>query len=149
MNRPRQARKNDISKIIEGNQGIALETEDLILDIEILVSGIRAIIEDPNKGTYWVIEQDDEVVGQLMITYEWSDWRNGLIWWIQSVYVWPRHRRQGVFSRLFKHVENEARIEGAIKLRLYAETANVRAHETYLVLGFTTDHYQVFEKNLQ
>jgi GNAT superfamily N-acetyltransferase len=85
----------------------------------------------------------------LLITFEWSDWRNGQIWWIQSVYVWPRARRQGVFRTLLATITEQAQQAGVVELRLYAETTNDKAHKTYLNQGFETGHYQVFAKPLK
>ena len=94
------------------------------------------MLEDASKGRYWVAVADDRIVGQLMVTYEWSDWRNGNIWWIQSVYVHPDWRRRGVFRALYRNVESlAAATPGVIGLRLYVETGNTRAQQTYAALG--------------
>ena len=100
----RRATGDDLPFLIEGNQSIASETENVHLSEATLRLGIQAIIEDIHKGIYWVAVNDQRVVGQILVTYEWSDWRNGQIWWIQSVYVWPKVRRQGVFRALLAYV---------------------------------------------
>ena len=139
----------DLDALIEGNQGVAFETEALELSETTLRPGIAAILNDPHKGLYWVAIQDKAVVGQTLVTYEWSDWRNAPIWWLQSVFVWPDFRGQGVFRALLAHIESEARQAGAKDIRLYADTTNEAAHRTYQQLGFQTGHYQVFEKPLR
>ncbi len=144
----RRATHDDLDALIEGNQGVAFETETLELHEATLRPGITAILDDCNKGIYWVAVCDAQVVGQTLITYEWSDWRCAQIWWLQSVYVWPAFRGQGIFRRLLMHIESEARHAGAKDIRLYADTTNDAAKSTYQQLGFTTGHYQVFEKPL-
>lgn len=145
----RKAQYEDLLALVEGNEFIASETEDMVLKHEILVSGVASVLNDQNKGIYWVAEIDNKVSGQILITYEWSDWRNGFIWWIQSVFVWPQFRRQGVFKALLKTVETEALLQSVVELRLYADINNRRAHTTYNKQGFSTGHYQVFEKSLK
>ena len=144
----RRATIKDLRYLIQGNRSIANETEGIELSEAMLGSGITAILEDGNKGIYWVATLEDQIIGQILVTYEWSDWRNGQIWWIQSVYVWPSARRQGVFKALLEHVTSEAADASVCELRLYADTTNTDAHTTYLSQGFTTGHYQVFEKSL-
>ena len=145
----RSAIRDDLPCLVEGNQGIAQETEHLTLSKSTLTSGIEAVFNDANRGTYWIAADDQGIIGQLLITFEWSDWRNGQIWWIQSVYVWPRARRQGVFRTLLAEVTQQAQKAGVVELRLYAETTNETAHQAYLNQGFETGHYQVFEKPLK
>ena len=145
----REAQPDDLLNLVEGNDRIASETEDLVLNQEILISGVLSVLNDRNKGIYWVAEIESKICGQILVTYEWSDWRNGFIWWIQSVYVWPQFRRQGVFKVLLKSVETEALARGVVELRLYADTTNRRAHTTYHKQGFFTGHYQIFEKSLK
>src|SRR5262245_46547470 len=101
----RRAEPSDAAAITEFNRLMALETEGKALDVAVLSSGVRAVLADPNKGRYFLAEDSGVVVGQLMITLEWSDWRDGWFWWIQSVYVRPEARRQGVFRSLYHHVE--------------------------------------------
>jgi len=140
----RPATLKDIAKIVEFNIGIAIETEDLVLDPATLTAGCTAILSDPTKGRYFVAEVDGKVVGQIMVTYEWSDWRNGNVYWIQSVYVAKDYRRRGFFKALYNYVKTEAQANGAIGLRLYAFHSNDRAHATYKAMGMET-HNIVFE----
>jgi len=142
----RQASLSDAPVIAEFNLRLAEETEQLRLDPAIVRAGVAAILSDPIKGLYFVAEMDGVVVGQLMITYEWSDWRNGNLWWIQSVYVKPEFRGQGVFGALFKHLEDLARAShGVAGLRLYMDAENHRARRTYERLGMKHSNYEVFE----
>lgn len=128
------------------NSGMAEETEGKTLAPDIIGPGVRALLEDLSKGQYWVAETGDGVIGQIMVTYEWSDWRNGTIWWIQSVYVHPDWRRKGVFSALYRHVESlAAAAPGVIGLRLYVEANNERAQQTYQALGMIRSGYLVME----
>ena len=142
----REARPADVEIIAHFNSRIAFETEGMRLSPEVIDSGVRALLADRSKGRYWVAESDSRVVGQIMVTYEWSDWRNGMIWWIQSVYVHGDYRRSGVFSALYGHVESLAREDpGVCGIRLYVERENVRAQRTYESLGMTNTDYQVMQ----
>jgi len=145
--RVRPATIADLDFIVSGNLEMALETEGLVLNAPLLREGVRAILGDDTQvpGAYWIAELDEAVVGQLMITFEWSDWRNRMIWWIQSVYVSPGARQLGVFRALYLHVRNEAKSAGAGGLRLYVDTTNTRAQQVYAALGMNGDHYRVFE----
>jgi ribosomal protein S18 acetylase RimI-like enzyme len=128
---------------------MAEETEGRRLDPAVVGPGVAAVLGSPEKGRYWVAETAGVVVGQLMVTYEWSDWRNGLLWWIQSVYVHPDYRRKGVFSSLYRHVESLAADEPAVcGIRLYVENENRRAQQTYAALGMTKPGYVVMESML-
>ena len=100
----RKGEIKDIDVIAKYNIAMALETENKVLDDETITNGVSSIIRDKSKGQYWVMEIDSLLVGQLMVTYEWSDWRNGMMWWIQSVYVEPHYRRQGVYSSLYNNL---------------------------------------------
>ena len=145
----RQAVPADGPVIAAFNLRLAEETEGLRLDPARVQAGVGALLEDPAKGVYYVAEVDGAVAGQLMITYEWSDWRNGNLWWIQSVYVKPEFRAQGIFRRLFEHVKNLAREQkGVPALRLYVHAENSRAHRSYERLGMSRTHYQVFDLDL-
>ena len=142
----RPAHLTDAPTLTAFNAAMALETEQLMLDPAVLEAGVRAGLADLNKARYFVAEADGRVVGQLMLTLEWSDWRNGVIWWIQSVYVEPAARRRGVFTSLYHHVEQLANAEGAVGLRLYVERHNHAGQETYKQLGMTVTEYRVMEK---
>lgn len=141
----RPATLADLDFIVSGNVAMALETEQLTLNEPVLRDGVRAILDGRAPGAYWIAELRGVVVGQLMITFEWSDWRNRMVWWIQSVYVSPDARQHGVFRALYAHVRDAARAEGAGGLRLYVDTTNVRAQQVYAALGMNGDHYRVFE----
>lgn len=142
----RQATPADADTIVEFNHCLAQESEGKTLDRRVLEPGVRAALADTHKALYFLAEADGRVVGQTMITYEWSDWRNGWIWWIQSVYVRPEARRGGVFRLLYQHIAEAARQAGVIGIRLYVEKENHRAHETYLKLGMAWAGYQVMER---
>jgi GNAT superfamily N-acetyltransferase len=142
----RKATLTDAPIVSEFNLRLAEETEPLRLDPETVRAGVAAILSDPAKGIYFVAEIEGAVVGQLMITYEWSDWRNGNPWWIQSVYVKPECRGQGVFPALFKHLDGLARSDKQVAgLRLYMHTENERARRAYERLGMKHSDYEVFE----
>lgn len=142
----RAARLEDADVIGEFNRLMARETEHKDLDPAILGAGVAAMLSDPNKGRYFVAEADGRIVGQLGITLEWSDWRNGNIWWIQSVYVAHDARRLGVFRRLYEHVLAAAAKEpNVVGIRLYVEHDNKIAQATYRKLGMTLTSYHVME----
>jgi GNAT superfamily N-acetyltransferase len=125
---------------------MALEAEHKQLDPVTVRLGVRAVLDDPAKGRYFVAERDGRVVGQLMITYEWSDWRNGTFWWIQSVFVTPDARRAGVFRTLFRHLEALAEGDQSVcGIRLYVERENERAQSTYRRCGLADGGYRVME----
>ena len=142
----RSATLDDASIIADFNIRMAMETELLALDPSVIFPGVRALFDDPSRGQYFVAEVRNQVVGCLMITHEWSDWRNGDIWWIQSVYVHPDFRRQGVFSALYRHSANMARSAKAVGLRLYMEQENSTAQATYQKLGMHVTHYQMLQQ---
>jgi ribosomal protein S18 acetylase RimI-like enzyme len=143
----RQATRSDAATIVAFNAAMAEETEHLALDRKRLLAGVEAVLNDPSKGFYLVAcAGDGRIAGQLMITYEWSDWRNGNFWWIQSVYVDPEFRGQGVFQRLYYETERMARVSGeSCGLRLYVEGENRRAQQVYERLGMRQTSYRFFE----
>jgi GNAT superfamily N-acetyltransferase len=146
----RKARLTDAAIIADFNTRLAWETEKLKLDPQTILRGVRAALKDTTKGTYFVAEHEGGVIGQLLITYEWSDWRNGNFWWIQSVYVTAEHRQAGVFRALFAHIQQLAQSRHDVcGLRLYVEENNDRAQRTYAKLGMTKTHYQIFETDLR
>ncbi len=143
----RDATPADADVIADYNRQIAEETEGKLLDPGLIGPGVAALLADPTKGRYWVAELDGRIVGQIMTTYEWSDWRNGMIWWIQSVYVRAEHRRSGVFRALHDHVEQLARsTPEVIGLRLCVESENARAQSTYDSLGYEMTAYRVMQE---
>jgi ribosomal protein S18 acetylase RimI-like enzyme len=141
----RPATLADQPLIADFNQRLAVESEDRDLAADVIGPGVATLLADPTLGRYFMAELAGRVVGQLMITYEWSDWRNGLFWWIQSVYVSPSVRRNGVFSALYQHAAELARRQGACGLRLYVEQDNHRAQKTYQALGLADTPYRVME----
>ena len=142
----RKASNNDINTIVTFNYLMAKETETILLDKNIVKLGVKSVITDPSKAQYWIAENNNEIIGQLMVTYEWSDWRNGDMWWISSVYVTENFRRCGVFSALYKHIEHMAKENpGCCGIRLYIEKHNKRAQKTYLSLGMNDAGYDVME----
>ena len=142
----RHARATDAERIADFNARLAQESERKTLDAPTVRSGVQALLDAPEHGQYYVAESGSEMVGQLLITYEWSDWRNGQFWWIQSVYVVPEYRRRGIFSALYAHVTALARANPAVcGLRLYVEESNARALETYRSLGMDPAGYHVLE----
>ncbi len=145
MHQVRKASADDVETIARFNQAMALETENLRLSLPTLIAGARNVVDDRSRGQYFVVDGPDSLAGSLLITYEWSDWRNAWCWWIQSVYVSADMRKQGVFSALYAHVMAEAKRAGACGLRLYMERANERARVTYHQLGMVETHYAFFE----
>jgi ribosomal protein S18 acetylase RimI-like enzyme len=145
----RRAIPADVERIAEFNTAMAWETEKMRLDPAVITAGVTAAVSDRNKCDYWVAIIDDQVVGCLMITHEWSDWRNGDIWWIQSVYVDQNFRRRGVFTALYDHVTQLARQSGVAAIRLYVEHENAAAKSTYQRHGMHVTHYQVMERDLR
>lgn len=141
----RAATLADLDTLAAGNAAMALETEHLRLDTDTLHAGVRAVLTGHASGRYWVAEHEGRVVGQLLITYEWSDWRNRPVWWIQSVHVDGDARRLGVFRALYAHARAEAMAAGAGGLRLYVDETNTRAQAVYSALGMNGGHYRVFE----
>lgn len=142
----RPATAGDAPAITRFNAAMARETEGLELDLDRLRGGVEAVLADPSRGVYWVAELDGRLVGQILITYEWSDWRNGAFWWIQSVYVDPSCRGRGIFRALYEHAERLARSQpGVCGLRLYVEQHNEQAQHAYLRLGMKPAPYRIFE----
>ncbi len=138
----------DHDKIVEFNLAMAAETENRALDRSVLNAGVQAVFNDEQNGFYLIAEREGRVVGGLLITREWSDWRNGPFWWIQSVYVEPDSRRQGVYRALYAHVLDRACAAGACGIRLYVERENRRAQQTYAALGMGESAYTMREIEL-
>jgi GNAT superfamily N-acetyltransferase len=141
----RKATPKDASVIIDFQQKMAWETERMTLVPEIINKGVNAVFDDSSRGKYWVAENDSVVVASLLITYEWSDWRNCNVWWFQSVYVLPEFRRKGIFRSMYHNIKEAAEKEGIPGLRLYVETNNSIAQNTYEALGMKSLHYKMYE----
>ncbi|TAN08840.1 MAG: GNAT family N-acetyltransferase [Rhodanobacteraceae bacterium] len=142
----RAATLADTNFLADCNAAMAQETERKTLDRDVLLRGARAVFDDPHRGFYLIAERDGALAGCLLITHEWSDWRDGDWWWIQSVYVAPAARRHGVFRALYAAVEQRAQAAGAVGLRLYVEQHNARAQATYAALGMTAEPYQMLNR---
>lgn len=142
----RDATQADLEFIVAANAALAAESEDQALDPALLRPGVQAVLDDPALGRYYLAEIGGQPVGQLMTTFEWSDWRNGVFLWIQSVYVLTAHRGAGVFRALYQHLAELARQDGRIcGIRLYVDRENRRAQEVYTRLGMHLSNYQVME----
>ena len=142
----RRASRRDATHIVGFQQSMALETEGKTLDEALINAGVDAVFADPDKGFYLVAESGGEVVGSLLITYEWSDWRNATFWWIQSVFVDANHRRRGVYTAMHDHVLRQAKESDDIcGVRLYVERSNHVAQQIYKKLGMDHSHYDLYE----
>lgn len=141
----RKATLSDSPSIIDFQLKMAWETEQLKLVPETVTKGVNAVFLDPSRGQYYIADADGHAVASLLITYEWSDWRNCNVWWFQSVYVLPDFRRQGVFRKMYTFIKNQAVEQGIAGLRLYVETQNIRARKTYESLGMGSEHYSFYE----
>jgi GNAT superfamily N-acetyltransferase len=145
----RHGLERDVQSIVQFQENLASETEDKTLCRESLKKGVMAVISDSNLGFYVVCEVDNAIVGGLMVTFEWSDWRNQMFWWIQSVYVNQDYRRRGVFSELYSYVIDCARRTTKIcGIRLYVERDNYGAQKTYYHLGMEESKYLMYEMDL-
>ena len=144
----RRATSCDLDVVVDFNRRLAEESEGKVLDVAVLTAGVVQALADPQKALYFLAEDAGRVVGQTMITTEWSDWRNGWFWWIQSVYVRPEARRRGIFRALFEHISKAARQDSSvIGLRLYVDHQNHAAQETYRSMGMIEAGYFVLEKH--
>ncbi|MBX2867035.1 MAG: GNAT family N-acetyltransferase [Acidiferrobacterales bacterium] len=143
----RQATSSDASAIAQFNINMAMETEGLQLEKKKIAAGVLGMIEHPERGFYLVVEAEKEIVASLMITMEWSDWRNAMFWWIQSVYVVPDWRRQGLYRQMYQEVKRLSENAGGVcGYRLYVEKENGAAQSTYASLGMHQTHYLMFEE---
>ncbi|MEP1449154.1 MAG: GNAT family N-acetyltransferase [Paraglaciecola sp.] len=143
----RVAKHNDVAPLVKFNQLMAWETEQKELDMDTLTKGVSALISDETKGFYLVAEKEQEVVGSLMVTTEWSDWRNAVFWWIQSVYISPDYRRKGIYAQLYSQVKILAEQQKDVcGFRLYVEKENAIAQKTYESLGMQASHYLMYEE---
>ena len=145
----RKARPKDANAIATQNILLAKETEHMILDPDTIHAGVQALLKDGTKGFYLVAEEHNTIVGQVMITEEWSDWRNKPIWWVQSVYVQKEYRQKGVFTQLLQATQQRARKQGVAFLRLYAHHTNTPALTIYEKTGWTKEPYLLYHHSLE
>ena len=143
----RIANKTDATALIEFNQAMALETEGKRLAADVLSAGVKAVFDDEKKGFYVAAEENARIVGGLMVTFEWSDWRSSWFWWIQSVYILPEFRGRGVYGELYDFVRAEAeKAENVCGFRLYVERENRLAQRVYEKSGMASSHYLMYEE---
>ncbi len=142
----REATTKDISLIVSFQLKMAMESEEMLLDKAILENGVNAVFEDQNKGRYYVAGFENQIVGSMLNTYEWSDWRNGIIIWFQSVYVMPEYRKNGIFKNMYQHIKNIVEKNDQYKgMRLYVDVGNLKAQKVYADMGMVGDHYFTYE----
>jgi GNAT superfamily N-acetyltransferase len=141
----RKAVPVDAHQIIDFQLNMAWETENIKLVPEVVTKGVDAVFHDQSRGQYYVADDGGNVVASLLITYEWSDWRNRNVWWFQSVYVVPQYRRQGIFRKMYGYIRQLAEEQDIAGLRLYVDTRNTRAQKTYEALGMSSEHYSFYE----
>ena len=135
----------DIESIVQFQLDMAMESEGCILDKEKVTNGVTAAMLDDSKGIYWVAKIEGKAIGSLMLTREWSDWNNKWYWWVQSVYVVPEYRRQGVYKAMYMKVKEEAKERGISQIRLYVDKTNSSAQRVYHRLGMQESHYLMVE----
>lgn len=142
----REATPDDALFIIDFQLKMAMETESVQLDYHTVTKGVHAVFEDASKGAYYVAVADGTVIGSLMTTYEWSDWRFGTVLWIQSVYIVPEARGKGVFKKMYQHIQQLVTPQSGYRgIRLYVDKTNVAAQKVYESLGMNGEHYQLYE----
>ena len=143
----RKADIDDVPAIANFQIAMALETEDLKLNPDIVHKGVKSVMNDPSKGFYLVTEINNEVVASLMITLEWSDWRAQTVWWIQSLYVKPEYRKQGIYKNMYSHLRKLVQEDDSLGgIRLYVDKTNTSAQKVYEALGMDGNHYKFYEQ---
>lgn len=142
----REGLQEDRQVIAGFQEAMASETENIDLDRETLEKGIQAIFNNPALGKYYVAESEGRIIASMMTTFEWSDWRNSVVWWLQSVYVLPEYRRKGIFKKMYAHVKAEVEKRPEVSgIRLYMVTTNSRAASVYEAVGMDGERYRMFE----
>jgi len=141
----RKAIPSDAPLIIDFQKKMAMETEKIKLAPGTVTQGVKGIFQNQERGQYYVAEEYGKVVASLLITYEWSDWRNCNVWWFQSVFVTPEYRRKGIFRKMYSHIKKLAEEQDIAGLRLYVDTKNATAQKTYEALGMSSGHYSFYE----
>ncbi|MFO8078046.1 MAG: GNAT family N-acetyltransferase [Thermoplasmatota archaeon] len=144
----RKAELKDAEQIAKNNVLMAKESENQILSSDTVLKGVKAMLSDETKGFYLVAVEKDVILGQLMITFEWSDWRNQTIWWVQSVYIKEEYRKKGIFTQLLKEIKKIAEQNDISLFRLYVFNQNDKAIEVYKKLGWEKEPYLFFQKNI-
>ncbi len=145
----RPARAADLEALVAGSIGVALESEGFRLDPAVVRRGVGRVLEEPARGRFFVLEDGGRVVASLFVTYEWSDWHDAEYWWVQSAYVVPGRRGEGLFRRLYDGVREAARADGGVRsVRLYVESRNEAGLRTYRGLGMTETPYRIFDHPL-
>ena len=142
----KRATIDDIEWIAKAQVAMALETENMELDLEKVIKGVRYFLDNPKQGFYVMGNNNNDPVSCLLIQKEWSDWRNTEVWWIHGVYVTPSQRGKGLFSKMFNYIKNLAESSNVSGLRLYVEKTNLKAQAIYKKTGMTNEHYELFEK---
>jgi len=145
----RYANLDDTEKITRNNVLLARESEKLTIEYKTVFAGVKALLSDQTKGFYLVVEEDNNIIGQMMITFEWSDWHNKNVWWLQSVYVHESWRRKGVFTQLFEAIKKTARENNVDVLRLYVYDSNSKAKETYIASEMQEKSYSIYQMSLE
>jgi len=142
----RKATHSDLELLVDFQLLMAKETEEVVLNKTTVTKGVSAVLSDPEKGNYYVTETNGKLVASLLTTFEWSDWRNGTVLWIQSVYVLPEFRRKGIYRNMYSFLKEKVLADKNLKgIRLYADKSNYPAQKTYETLGMNPDHYVTFE----
>ena len=142
----REAKEKDSETIAQFQVEMAMETEHYQLDLTTVSKGVAAVISQNNLGRYFIVEDQGKTIASLLITYEWSDWRNVMIWWIQSVFVIKEYRRKGIYTKLYQHIKNQVQHDANIGgIRLYVDKTNINAQKTYHKVGMNGEHYHLFE----
>ncbi len=142
----REAKYQDSEAIAGFQVEMASETENLQLDVATVKKGVNAVFSDHAKGFYFVAEADNKVVGSVLVTSEWSDWRNGVVWWLQSVYITPEYRGKKIYSKMYKHIQEIVKEKDDVMgIRLYVDNSNKKAQKVYKKLGMDGDHYLTYE----
>ncbi len=134
------------ANIVDFQLAMAKETEGIDLDRHVVEKGVKAVFDDPSKGKYYIATINDKVAASLLTTFEWSDWRNGEVYWIQSVYVLPEFRKQGVYKMMYKYIQDQiAELPNIMGIRLYVDSDNKPAQTVYAKLNMDGNHYRLFE----
>lgn len=144
----RLAQPQDLDHLVGFNQSLAQEIRAKEVDLKLLMLGVQAVLDDPGRGFYTVVEKENRIIAAALITFEWSDWNNRWIWWLQDVYVVPNERQQGIFRRLYAHLKTQAQAANVCRLCLYVFEGNTAAQEAYRKLGMAPSQSLLFEEPL-